>query len=863
MTAPEALRPYVALLLAKAGNGHTAPVFALHHEEEWEGEAVIEVDGREVELRWCPSELAVREALLGAERRRPLVLVTPVMALGADLLARLSIRRVAHPRPADALAHVFALPDVDPAIPTWMMRALVDAAPVHGYERTGARTLDLDRAWRALLRHAHGIEPDRGLAGLLEWAEGARAASLDGLGEPRRSDTLARIEAEIRGAGPVLAAVAAGHGRLAAPLGLAMRALVDGPAGPSRIEARTRLEPLLGGWRFDERAAGLWAEAAEQALASLELVDEPAALTVRHEAERLIEQLSAGTLAGASEVLSSGLRLRLAEFAAALDARAGIEAVATRVERHRLAQSTGAAGAARIAARLARWLQSTQANPSSLAEAAAQYVGSDSYADMARTILRFGGGDSTLDEALRHLVADADERRGRQEVRFGELLAAWSPHAQTHADLLGVEDLLAMFVAPLASQRSVLVLVMDGMSHRVADELLEDAVRSGWTELRREGRPRRAFALAALPSITTYSRASLFSGRLLRGLAAEETTAFAAHPELLAASGNAGAPLLFHKGALADAHAGLAAAVREAIASERRIVGAVINAIDDHLARSEQLRTPWSVADVPLLRSALDAAREADRLVVLLADHGHVIERGGRQRSNAGQGGERWRATPPPPQEGELLIEGPRVLAAGGPCVMAVDEQLRYAPRKHGYHGGATAQEMLVPVLVLAPRPIDRLNGWVEAPYDPPSWWSGIEVVAVPVPAQESAAPALGPGGQLTLDVSTVPIEPGGWIAALLASDTLSAQRGLAARTPLSDERIAALLAALEQHGGRMLRSALAQAGGIAPGRIAGTLASLQLVLNVDGYPVLSVDEPSDTVTLNVPLLREQFALAR
>jgi hypothetical protein len=34
-------------------------------------------------------------------------------------------------------------------------------------------------------------------------------------------------------------------------------------------------------------------------------------------------------------------------------------------------------------------------------------------------------------------------------------------------------------------------------------------------------------------------------------------------------------------------------------------------------------------------------------------------------------------------------------------------------------------------------------------------------------------------------------------------------------------------------------------------------------VLNVEGYPVLSVDEPSDTVTLNVPLLREQFALTR
>jgi hypothetical protein len=33
VTAPEALRPYVAILLAKAGNGHAAPVFALHNDE--------------------------------------------------------------------------------------------------------------------------------------------------------------------------------------------------------------------------------------------------------------------------------------------------------------------------------------------------------------------------------------------------------------------------------------------------------------------------------------------------------------------------------------------------------------------------------------------------------------------------------------------------------------------------------------------------------------------------------------------------------------------------------------------------------------------------------------------------------------
>ena len=68
-------------------------------------------------------------------------------------------------------------------------------------------------------------------------------------------------------------------------------------------------------------------------------------------------------------------------------------------------------------------------------------------------------------------------------------------------------------------------------------------------------------------------------------------------------------------------------------------------------------------------------------------------------------------------------------------------------------------------------------------------------------------------------------------------------------------------LLALDERGGKMTRTAFARAVGIPPLRLAGLLAALRRLLNVDGYPVLSVDEASDTVELNRPLLEKQFEL--
>lgn len=69
------------------------------------------------------------------------------------------------------------------------------------------------------------------------------------------------------------------------------------------------------------------------------------------------------------------------------------------------------------------------------------------------------------------------------------------------------------------------------------------------------------------------------------------------------------------------------------------------------------------------------------------------------------------------------------------------------------------------------------------------------------------------------------------------------------------------LLTLLDANDGRLLRDALARASGIAPVRLTGMLQALRAILNVEGYPVLEVDEATGDVRLDRGLLAKQFAL--
>lgn len=81
---------------------------------------------------------------------------------------------------------------------------------------------------------------------------------------------------------------------------------------------------------------------------------------------------------------------------------------------------------------------------------------------------------------------------------------------------------------------------------------------------------------------------------------------------------------LFHKGDLDSAAPtrALPEPVRDAILDQDRVVGVVLNAIDDSLDKGKHGPAHWTVADVTHLRAVLDEARLASRPVILTADHG-------------------------------------------------------------------------------------------------------------------------------------------------------------------------------------------------------------------------------------------------
>lgn len=536
-----------------------------------------------------------------------------------------------------------------------------------------------------------------------------------------------------------------------------------------------------------------------------------------------------------------------------------------------------------MALRLVRWLAraGSTANPSfpsfpSLVEAAAYHLAEGGFVDCARLSLCGGDPVRELSEAYAGLFDRVTAIREQQARRFSGLLRDWTAAGSAGDEVIPVEQILDEIVAPLATQAPVLVIVVDGMSAAVARELIADITRQDWVALCEDGRDTNRPRLAAMPSVTEVSRTSLLGGRLREGNAAVEKIGFSVHPELRAHCRSGSPPILFHKPSLQEADdASLAAEVRKEIgSSHRRVVGVVVNAIDDHLLKGEQIDTRWSRDEIKVLPTLLHEAKSARRLVVLLADHGHVLDHQTQGRPSEGR--ERWRIDNGKPAEDEVQIMGSRVVMPDDHRLIAPwTEKVRYGIKKNGYHGGLSPQEMVVPITVLCAS--DSFPaGWVEAPIDTPAWWDEPFQQRRP---REEAPPRLKPiqaGGLGPLfdaawgkreaanpAVAARPAEESipAWIKALLASPILGEQKTLAGRTVPADEIIVKLLAALDRHGGKLASAALSRAIDYPAIRLRGLLAVMQRILNIGGYAVLTRNEASDTVELNRDLLCRQFDL--
>ncbi len=197
---------------------------------------------------------------------------------------------------------------------------------------------------------------------------------------------------------------------------------------------------------------------------------------------------------------------------------------------------------------------------------------------------------------------------------------------------------------------------------------------------------------------------------------------------------------------------------------------------------------------------------------------------------------------------------------------MPFDERVRYGPPKHGYHGGATAEEVLVPVEVLARRLPD---GWTYYPVSTPSWWEDRPAQKLPTDRVVAPAPPLPkPSEPPTLfDVVTPSSEeaapaPGStWVDALLTSSTFIRHReSVRLPRPLADDRLRGYLDALAANGNSITLPALAASSGEPAGTLRMTLSVVQRLLNIDGAEILAVRDDG-SVVCNVELLALQFEL--
>ena len=788
--APASLPVIRALLDEAVRKDYRGGVLGVRARPEWSGSPTFPLGDATVRIVACESALAVREALLDRDRDQWLVVLTdrPDEDLGAGVVAHFIGNRLRTPDPWEAVRLRFSASGIDAALTTHashrqVATALLAATPPAGWPPAPAGILTRDHAFGAVAReHLRLTDPVVDLTSVLRWTAdpgmSTRVADLRELaGDVLADAVLAWVASRVGSvASPLLHLLRAGDARDVIPLGLVAGLLAEASAAApdggavSAADAEVaqlardgliRLEPRLGGRPQNLAALTSWAAEAESLIAELirDPDDELQGETLLARADEILRTIQAERVADRSDLLPAGLARRLGELARTLRFALrqgnpgasgacqvkltdlpGIEAAWGRVAGHRQADRDQRVACFHAAVRLARWLAVSSSsgvagsNDSSLAVLISRFCDADAWVDSATNDAATGVGDPEQGAALEAVLDAARTRRAAHDVALAAALAeATSADSKIPASsgrtVWYLENLLPDVVLPLARKAPVLLLVLDGMSAGICTEIVSsvlDRASDGWAEALLGGQARRGAAVAVLPTVTEVSRTSLLCGELRTGGQEAERRGFEA---LWRAHGLPGAAL-FHKKPLDSARPGHAVAgdIAAAIAdvTAQPLVTCVLNTIDDALDRSDPGGIEWTADAVRHLLPLLERARYAGRVVILTADHGHVVERRqGTQRSYPEISSGRSRPASPPAGAGEILMAGQRVLMHGGRAILAVDEQLRYGPLKAGYHGGAASAEVVVPVVVLVAGAVPDDTDLRLAPPQEPGWWVG------------------------------------------------------------------------------------------------------------------------------------------
>jgi hypothetical protein len=887
----------------------------LHVAKPWETPAVVEFDAWTAGVVRADTVFEVREALLEAEQtRNRVILLTRLQQgdLGHDVVARLARSRLFAIDHWASLCALFKARELDRSIcNAALAQALLDCAPAEGFPPVATGVLDAGTVWRAVCRHVFEMgerEPD--LVALLLWAA-KPSASVRYLqaDEELRASLRQRLTANLGAvAESILRFVeceAAGD-----PLALAVACQVVFGTGDERVldGAAARMEQYHDNTPISKLVGRRLGELANQAIADLDRSEDPR-LAQQHlqRADALLEQFRCADEAHRSRLTLLGYEQRLGRFGDQVRATLGdlqpgglrlCELRQGEVAAHRRAQIGQRADQVQrseMALRLLRWLDTPLPEGASLGELAKAYSRELALVDWARESVCRGEDVAELTAAYQELDRVVLARREEFNRTFARGLADWTATGSTFTDVLGVEQVLSQFVAPIvAAENRVLVVVLDGMSWPVCHELLTDIRHEHWFEATlEESLACPAPVLATVPSVTTYSRASLLSGELAKGDSNLEKRNFEANSALRQVCDKRRPPLLFHKREVTEGSRGVVGDELMAAISDRsnRIVGVVINAIDDRLKGAQQVREQWTINRIGPLSAILKSARDSGRVVILASDHGHVWHRP-EARLCPGDVGSRWRSGGGAMLDGEIAIGGSRVRDENGtrtvivPCV----ETIYYGQQQNGYHGGATPQEMVAPLVILTDKS-SAYRGLFNCEYAKPDWWAAPPVASVPFQEPPLAVGPRKNAGRLFDDelkpvakvvaaearpasppvtrppVASPPVASpsvasrAGWLDRLFESSGYQQQRGTIRRHAPPDDMVRRCIATLVERGGMMTPASFSKGADIPAARLDGLIVLIQRLLNVDGYEVLTFSRAENRIELNVAKLLRQFDL--
>lgn len=900
---PAAIREYLRKYLSEGRtNGEAAQgeVFLFRAQPQWLHDPELIIDATPVLVRTAISPLAALDSIAEFDRRSRgeylhLVVLTAhtEQQLGEAVISRAYRGQVLMLDEWSTVPTMFGARALGPELRelSWAPRALLEHRPTGGWPSAVSSVVTAEHAIGALLATLLGTKEQLDEIGLVQLLDtSAGRTHWRNVAPELRKELIAWSRSGL-GTVATLALQIAEHRDLwVMSVGLAADALwaQDTPENhPDVIAARVRQEQSILSIRQENSAKIAFEDLKKLADATRSIAlrrqqrpGESNLVEQYRQAEELLGQYGWAVGASHSSILPAGLTHRLHKFAKVLetaldkspvvqrDDLQAAEAAFGELMNHQLVRSSVEITSAHMALRLLRWLATEPVVEQELPANASRYLNDIAWADRAFSAVWNGSADEQVSQAYTKLLQRVGERRSTFDENLATTLAQTTERDIWPKNMLRVENLLEELAKPLAINRPLLLLVIDGLSAAITTELVENLQELGWNEYVTEHADRRQPALAVTPTVTAASRTSLLTGQLRVGTQADEKRYF---PAL------AGGPV-FHKADLQSTGGSqFGAAVEPAIndTKNNRIVAVVLNTIDDALKTTDPSAIPWNSKNIQHLHALLSRAHQSGRDVLITSDHGHVIDRRTEPptRKNAEA---RWRPNTADPGPGEIQITGPRVLTPENSAILPWKETIAYTPRQAGYHGGASAAELIVPVILLS-QSQGSIPGWRPAPPMAPLWWNeelkpSAPLSTMPTEKTSKKKPAPVPENQTVLDVA-VPTEPaqappaGGDMAenlsdAVLNSAVYKTQRQRTGRAALADTDVRDLLTALLQYDCRLHRDSLASLLKIPSTALLGRLSIARRTLNVDGYPVLETIDGGETIRLDLALLKEQFEVS-